>query len=147
MFAPWLAPFLPQGLLTGEHAGIFAATAVFIPAVLLALAVGYALTRHLPVMPLDHGDHRGGIRRADPAAAERDLHQAQAYHHLLFFSRACCSAGSLFGKALLGPIFDSVFHLTEEGWRKLTLRWAVFFLVHGGTQRDGLAHPPRPTPG
>jgi intracellular septation protein len=22
-----------------------------------------------------------------------------------------------------------VFHLTEEGWRKLTLRWALFFLV------------------
>ena len=26
-------------------------------------------------------------------------------------------------------MFDSVFHLTEEGWRKLTIRWAVFFLV------------------
>jgi intracellular septation protein len=26
-------------------------------------------------------------------------------------------------------VFDQVFHLTEEGWRKLTLRWALFFLV------------------
>jgi intracellular septation protein len=26
-------------------------------------------------------------------------------------------------------VFDSLFHLTEEGWRKLTLRWAIFFLV------------------
>ena len=26
-------------------------------------------------------------------------------------------------------MFDSLFHLTEEGWRKLTLRWAIFFLV------------------
>jgi intracellular septation protein len=26
-------------------------------------------------------------------------------------------------------VFDSVFHLTEEGWRKLTWRWAIFFLV------------------
>ncbi len=22
-----------------------------------------------------------------------------------------------------------MFHLTEEGWRKLTLRWAAFFIV------------------
>ena len=26
-------------------------------------------------------------------------------------------------------MFDSIFHLTEEGWRKLTLRWAIFFLA------------------
>ena len=46
----------------------------------------------------------------------------------------CCSArvllgGLLFGKPLLGMVFDSLFHLTEEGWRKLTLRWALFFFV------------------
>ena len=37
--------------------------------------------------------------------------------------------GLLFGKSLLGVVFDSLFHLTEEGWRKLTLRWALFFSV------------------
>ena len=37
--------------------------------------------------------------------------------------------GLAFGKSLLGVVFDSVFHLTEEGWRKLTLRWALFFLA------------------
>ncbi len=25
-------------------------------------------------------------------------------------------------------LFESVFNLTEEGWRKLTWRWALFFL-------------------
>ena len=44
-------------------------------------------------------------------------------------SAACCSAGFLFGKSFLGVVFDSLFHLTEEGWRKLTLRWALFFFV------------------
>jgi intracellular septation protein len=33
------------------------------------------------------------------------------------------------GKPLLGIVFDSVFELTEEGWRKLTWRWALFFFV------------------
>src|SRR6267142_2259202 len=52
LFAPLLSPFLPQSLLTSATAGIFVATAVFIPAILAALAVSYALTRHMPVMPL-----------------------------------------------------------------------------------------------
>ena len=26
-------------------------------------------------------------------------------------------------------VFDSLFHLTDEGWRKLTLRWALFFFA------------------
>ena len=37
--------------------------------------------------------------------------------------------GLAFGKPLLGMLFDSVFHLTEEGWRKLTWRWALFFFA------------------
>ena len=37
--------------------------------------------------------------------------------------------GLAFGKPLLGLVFDSVFHLTDEGWRKLTLRWALFFFA------------------
>jgi intracellular septation protein len=38
-------------------------------------------------------------------------------------------AGLAFGKSLLGLVFDQVLHLTDEGWRKLTLRWGVFFLT------------------
>ena len=37
--------------------------------------------------------------------------------------------GLAFGKPLLGMLFDSVFDLTEEGWRKLTWRWALFFFA------------------
>ena len=37
--------------------------------------------------------------------------------------------GWLLDKPLLAIVFDAMFHLTDEGWRKLTLRWAVFFLV------------------
>jgi intracellular septation protein len=31
------------------------------------------------------------------------------------------------GKPLLPIVLDSVLQLTEEGWRKLTLRWGLFF--------------------
>jgi intracellular septation protein len=37
--------------------------------------------------------------------------------------------GLVFNKPLLGIVFDSLFHLTDEGWRKLTLRWAIFFFA------------------
>jgi intracellular septation protein len=32
-------------------------------------------------------------------------------------------------RSLLGYVFDSVFRLTDEGWRKLTFRWGLFFLA------------------
>jgi intracellular septation protein len=37
--------------------------------------------------------------------------------------------GLIFKKPLLAMVFDQVFHLTDEGWRKLTVRWALFFLA------------------
>ncbi|MEK1854421.1 MAG: septation protein IspZ, partial [Phyllobacterium sp.] len=36
--------------------------------------------------------------------------------------------GLYFGKSLLGYVFDSAFKLNAEGWRKLTMRWGIFFL-------------------
>jgi intracellular septation protein len=32
-------------------------------------------------------------------------------------------------RPLLKPIFGAAFELTDEGWRKLTLRWCLFFFV------------------
>jgi len=37
--------------------------------------------------------------------------------------------GLIWRKPLLAIVFDSVFHLTEEGWRKLTIRWSAFFIL------------------
>jgi intracellular septation protein len=37
--------------------------------------------------------------------------------------------GLAFGKSLLGYVFDSVFKLTDEGWKKLTFRWGLFFFA------------------
>jgi intracellular septation protein len=37
--------------------------------------------------------------------------------------------GLAFGKSLLAYVFDAAFHLDDEGWRKLTWRWALFFFV------------------
>jgi len=128
LFAPLLAPFLPAELLAGPHAGIFTATAVFIPAVLIALAVGYAKTRHLPAMPLVTAIVVvvfGGLTLI--LQDEQFIKLKPTIIYVLF--GVVLLGGLAFGKALLGMVFDSVFNLTQEGWRKLTLRWALFFLA------------------
>jgi intracellular septation protein len=128
LFAPLLAPFLPPELLSGDHAGIFAATGAFIPAVLVALVVSYALTRHLPVMPLVTAVVVvvfGGLTLA--LQNETFIKLKPTIIYLLF--GAVLLGGLAFRKPLLGMVFDAVFHLTDEGWRKLTLRWALFFFA------------------
>src|SRR5258705_13638116 len=49
LFEPWIAPLIPAAVATGERAGIFVATAVFMIAILAALVISYALTRRLPM--------------------------------------------------------------------------------------------------
>jgi intracellular septation protein len=39
------------------------------------------------------------------------------------------AAGVVLKKPFLEIAFDSVFHLTEEGWQKLTIRWIIFFVA------------------
>jgi intracellular septation protein len=121
-------PFLPQIALTGERAGIFTATAVFIVAVLIALAVSYWLTRHLPTMALVSAVVVvvfGGLTLV--LQDETFIKLKPTIIYVLF--GGVLIGGLLFGKSLLAIVFDQVFNLTEEGWRKLTLRWAIFFLV------------------
>jgi intracellular septation protein len=108
--------------------GIYAATASFMVAIVVALCVSYTLTRHLPVMPLVTAILVlifGGLTLV--LHDELFIKVKPTIIYLLF--AGALLGGLAFRKPLLGMVFDSVFNLTEEGWRKLTLRWAVFFLV------------------
>lgn len=111
-----------------SHYGIFAATGTFMVAVLAALAVSYALTRHLPIMPVVTAIIVvifGGLTLILHDATFIKVKPTIIY--ALF--GAVLLGGLFFNKPLLGIVFDSLFELTEEGWRKLTLRWALFFFV------------------
>jgi intracellular septation protein len=108
--------------------GIYAATAAFMVAVVVALGVSYALTRHLPVMPMVAAVIVlvfGGLTLVLHDDVFIKLKPTIIY--VLFGS--VLLGGLAFRKPLLGMVFDSVFNLTEEGWRKLTVRWALFFFV------------------
>jgi intracellular septation protein len=111
-----------------ENRRIFAATGLFIAATLVALAVHYLLVRKLPIMPLVSGVVVvvfGGL--------------TLFLQDEVFIKLKPTIVNALFGLTLLGGLYyrkpllqivlDSMFDLTEEGWRKLTVRWALFFFV------------------
>jgi intracellular septation protein len=128
LFEPWLAPIIPDAVAAGERAGIFVATAVFMVAIVVALVVSYAMTRRLPVMALVTAlvvMVFGGLTLA--LQNETFIKLKPTIIYALF--TAVLLGGLLFRRPLLAMVFDQVFHLTEEGWRKLTMRWALFFLA------------------
>jgi len=109
-------------------AGIFAATAAFMAAVVVALVVSYALIRRFPVMTVVSAVIVmvfGGLTIF--LHDDTFIKMKPTLIYLLF--AGVLGGGLLLRKPLLSIVFDSVFHLTDEGWRKLTIRWAVFFLV------------------
>lgn len=111
-----------------EGQRIFAATGLFIVATIVALAVNYALIRKLPIMPMVSGVVVvvfGGL--------------TLVLQNEIFIKLKPTIVNTMFGLVLLGGLYfrkplleivlDSVFELTEEGWRKLTFRWALFFFA------------------
>src|ERR1700719_4561154 len=108
--------------------GIFTATAVFMAAIVIALAVGYGLTRHLPVLPLVTVVVVLVFGTLTLVLHDELFIKVKPTIIYVLFGGVLLG-GLAFGKSLLGVVFDSVFHLTDEGWRKLTLRWGLFFLA------------------
>jgi intracellular septation protein len=106
---------------------IFIATALFIVATAISLVVTYSLTRTIPLMPLISGVIVlvfGGLSiwfRNDTFIKMKPTIVYSLFAVLLL-------GGLAFGRSLIGYVFDSAFQLDAEGWRKLTLRWGIFFI-------------------
>ena len=108
--------------------GIFGATGVFMAAIVAALVTGYVLTRHVPVMPLVSAIIVlifGGLTLY--LQDETFIKIKPTIIYVMF--GVILAGGQIMGKPLLAMVFDQVFHLNPEGWRKLTIRWAVFFFA------------------
>ncbi|MGB3898396.1 MAG: septation protein A [Mesorhizobium sp.] len=122
----WLAEKFP--MLAELGGPLFIATGLFMAATAVALAVSWGLTRTLPLMPLV-----SGIVVLVFGALTLYLHDEvfikmkPTIVNTLF--GVILLGGLAFGKSLLGYVFHSAFRLDAEGWRKLTLRWGLFFLL------------------
>jgi intracellular septation protein len=113
---------------TYARAGIYWATGVLMVATVIALLVSWRMLGRISPVPLATAllvVVFGGLTfwLDDP----RFIQIKPTIINLLF-------AGILFvglwtGRPLLKMLMGEAFNLTEQGWQKLTVRWAVFFLV------------------
>jgi len=108
--------------------GIFAATGTFMAATLFSLGFTYALARKIPMMPLVSAGVVlvfGGL-----TIWLQDETFIKIKPTIIYALFAAVLFGGLFiGRPLLSLVLGSVFQLKDDGWRKLTFRWAMFFVV------------------
>jgi intracellular septation protein len=112
-----------------QHLGgpLFVATALFMAATVVSLAVSWGVTRTLPIVPL-----ASAIIVLTFGALGLWLHDKTFIKMkptiLNGLFAAVLLGGLAFGRPLLGYVFDQAFKLDDAGWRKLTLRWGLFFV-------------------
>lgn len=111
--------------------GIYGATAAFMVAVLVALAIGYMREKKLSPMPLFTAVLVivfGGLT----LYLKNDIFIKMKPTVLYAFVGMLLLGGLIFNRLFIKYAFAQAFDLNEEGWRKLTWRWAVFFLALAG---------------
>lgn len=110
------------------YGGIYLATAVFMVASVVALGAMWALARRIAIMPLVSFlvvMVFGGL-----TLWLQDEHFIKLKPTLVNAAFGVLLLGGLaLKKPLLPYVFDGMVQLTDAGWRALTIRWGVFFLV------------------
>lgn len=114
--------------LVNAYRGIFWGTGAFMAATVVALLASRKLLGRIPIMPLISGAFVlvfGSLTLVlhDELFIKMKPTIVNTLFALILFG------GIFYGQSFLKYIFGEVFNLTEEGWRVLTIRWALFFVV------------------
>ncbi len=121
----WLVGKFPA--LSAIGGPLLIATALFMVATVISLVISKIVFKHLPVMPFVSGVVVmvfGGL--SIWLQDETFIKMKPTIVNTLF--GVVLLGGLFFGKSLLGYVFNAAFNLDAEGWKKLTLRWGIFFL-------------------
>ncbi len=130
---PWLKFTLELGplalfFLVYGRLGIFAATGVLMVAASATLAVSYAMLRRFPIMPLVTAVIVVIFGSLTLILHDETLIKIKPTALYLLFGGALF-VGMAIKRPLLKILFDGALRVSEEGWRRLTWRWALFFLA------------------
>ena len=113
---------------TNAMKGIYWGTGLFVAATLVSLVLSRVLFGRLAIMPLVSGLFVvvfGGLTlylQDDVFIKLKPTIVNTLFAAILF-------GGLAFNKSLLRHLFGEEFRLSDEGWRKLTFRWACFFVL------------------
>jgi intracellular septation protein len=105
---------------------LFVATGAFMVAVIVAMIVSYAVTRHVPIMALVTGVIVIVFGTLTLVLHDETFIKVKPTIIYGLFA-AVLGGGLLFGRSFIAVMFDQMFNLTAVGWRLLTMRWAMFF--------------------
>ena len=109
--------------------GIYWGTGIFIVATAIALPCYRWLEKRWPVMPLVGGFFVLVFGGLTIWLQDDTFIKLKPTIVNCLFGVILGGGLLLFQKPLLKPLFGTAFRLTDEGWRKLTLRWTLFFFV------------------
>jgi len=125
-FALEIGPLLIFFLVNSQR-GIFAGTAAFMVATIIALGVSYVMMRTLPIMPLVTAAFVllfGGLTLW--LADDLFIKLKPTIINLLF--AAILFVGLLTKRLLIKFVLEAAFQLTDRGWRIVTWAWIAFFI-------------------
>jgi len=118
-------------LVASAQFGIYVATGVFMAAILVALAVSWRVEGKLAILPLVTAVFVivfGGLTLwlHDDTFIKIKVTVINALFGAILLGGLC------FGRSFIKQLLGASFQLDDAGWRKLTLRWGLFFLALAG---------------
>ncbi len=129
-FALELGPVIIFFVVNSKY-DIFAATIVLMATVVATLGISWAITRHLPAMPMVTAALVLVFGTLTVILHDENFIKLKVT--ILYTLLGGALIGALyFGKLLLPIVFDMAIHMDDAGWRKLTWRWGLFFFVLAG---------------
>jgi intracellular septation protein len=111
--------------------GIFWATGIYMMAAIVAVAVSWAMTRRLAIVPIVTLGFVVAFGALTLILADEVFIKVKVSIINALFG-AILLIGLALGRPLLKLAFGEALNLDPEGWRKLTIRWGLFFFAMAG---------------
>jgi intracellular septation protein len=133
---PWLRPASDYGpiavfFIAYVLSDLLWATGALMAATAVALGLSLAIARRVPLMPLITAGVVGVFGGLTLILQDETFIKMKPTIVQILFA-AILLGGLVFGRPLLKPLMGTAWSMDDQGWRKLTFRFALFFLAMAG---------------